>query len=706
MNLVVARSATTGEVVYWGQVNDKQERQGLGVLRLAAGAVTYSGPFVGSVPDTRGTGLVGVRTNALLHQERVQGEFRGGGLGKMRVDTSSGYGRLDGDFVEQRQHQIIFFSDGKPLYGQVLSGDDTVTLGPVSEWCELHGTALAFRLCDKTYRTVMYEHGELLLQGPSFKVLHEEMDFLFKTMIPEETRSWQEVEASFGAMPGLLPVRMQGDACLYANLDLYVGEWEAGQRHGVGQCVYDEGNERYDGSWKSDKWVKGVWTKGEWKIDGGFVEDRVPQGLVVVTAPDGTVISGFCDKGLLDKGNVVVTYPDGRKFCGLVDVDDLMSVPVPVHGVEIRPDGSRYQGVFNRGGQRSGEGFLFTSDGRVYHGPFVHDLPEGAAGLEYIRASGILYRVPHVRGVKSGKGVCKTSALVYHVAFEGGKEVSRTPLSLACGAPLQGDLALLQARVRAAGSPPFQDIFREATTTRNRVARVFASIEQGQGVVHVRIHVDAIQSPRKYLVTHWVEGLYGRRKIMESALPKVSVPVTSDARVSMRAGVFIDVQGQECYVQCPHVFRVVGAGPPKPPLSVFTSDRYIVAARLVSMNSALALYLHILQWDLLESIMLWYWRKDLSVHRGAGMTWSARSSPEVPYEIPRLSNHVEYSIVFRLHFKDGGVYPAVLTPAKIPVMLSGKPSPAYPNLQDSKVEEALCLSDKLGTYVVGKMPSV
>ncbi|MFU8814418.1 MAG: hypothetical protein ACNA7W_03670 [Pseudomonadales bacterium] len=118
----------------------------------------------------------------------------------------------------------------------------------------------------------------------------------------------------------------------------------------------------------------------------------------VLTLPSGRSLP--VDPGALSyTGRARMQWPDGRSYEGTW-VDGLPDG----HGIEIRPDGSRYVGEF-RQGSRAGVGMLESLEG-VYHGDWQDDLPEGDGVFQ--AADGARYEGAWLQGERFGQGTYTT----------------------------------------------------------------------------------------------------------------------------------------------------------------------------------------------------------------------------------------------------------------------------------------------------------
>lgn len=103
---------------------------------------------------------------------------------------------------------------------------------------------------------------------------------------------------------------------MFSSGDIYEGAWEHGKRHGPGRQLYSLTGEMFEGQWQDDKWRSGRWTclEGRRTVQAdGFVADRMPQGVCIVTwKPEGygkpVKMEAFFDKGRLQVNDVRITH--------------------------------------------------------------------------------------------------------------------------------------------------------------------------------------------------------------------------------------------------------------------------------------------------------------------------------------------------------------------------------------------------------------
>ena len=199
---------------------------------------------------------------------------------------------------------------------------------------------------------------------------------------------------------------MLNGRCVVTHADgsKYEGEFKDNKYNGHGVYIYHD-LEKYDGEWKDDKRSgRGVQTYQDGsKYDGEFKDDK-PNGYGVRTWPDGTKFDGVWKDGIVN-GNIIRINPDGRKISGEF-VNGLANgsfrstnphgtdiveewengISLRLHGIEVWPDGTKYDGEWNRDGK--GKGAINWTDGRNYKGDWKvlenkQDLPDGEGTMSW-----------------------------------------------------------------------------------------------------------------------------------------------------------------------------------------------------------------------------------------------------------------------------------------------------------------------------------
>ncbi len=143
------------------------------------------------------------------------------------------------------------------------------------------------------------------------------------------------------------------------NGEKYEGEWKADNRSGQGVHTTPDGT-KYDGQWRDDKKNgHGILTLANGsRFEGEFKDDKL-DGQGRYTTTNGTVLEG--------------QWREGRTW--------------NAQGIDIWPDGTRYEGVWSRSGDTS-RGEIRWKDGRKYEGEWKivegqQDLPNGQGTLSW-----------------------------------------------------------------------------------------------------------------------------------------------------------------------------------------------------------------------------------------------------------------------------------------------------------------------------------
>jgi hypothetical protein len=216
---------------------------------------------------------------------------------------------------------------------------------------------------------------------------------------------------------------------VYPSGAKYVGDFKAGEIHGVGICYYTDGG-KYSGQWANrfpeGKGTKtyadgsrrsGLWLKGQPIDEQGKVIEFTAKGETA-SADDGTDIQTGCIFGDCENGEGVFAYADGTKYEGLFKNGKL-------HGFGTRTftNGSKHVGSYNNNFPH-GAGTLFLANGTKQEGEWVEGDYMGNAfremGVEgcingnctngigtYIYKDGVAkYSGDFKNGLAEGQGTC------------------------------------------------------------------------------------------------------------------------------------------------------------------------------------------------------------------------------------------------------------------------------------------------------------
>lgn len=238
----------------------------------------------------------------------------------------------------------------------------------------------------------------------------------------------------------------------------YEGEWQYGQKDGVGRRDWPDGS-RYEGEWHNNlphgkgiktfkggaqytgdfrqgkrdgkgtmRWTNGVEYTGEWKNDQGDGEGSKKFG-------DGTQYDGHFSQGMRNGWGTYV-YADKTRYEGNW-VNDMQDGKGTLHF----PDGGLYKGEFKQS-QPNGHGELTYANGDHYAGQWQQGNLSGKGTLRYaaggsyegqwhrgqrhgegkwVSASGSVYAGPFLGDQPHGKGTCTDSGKSTPCRYEFGR---------------------------------------------------------------------------------------------------------------------------------------------------------------------------------------------------------------------------------------------------------------------------------------------
>ena len=214
---------------------------------------------------------------------------------------------------------------------------------------------------------------------------------------------------------------------VYPSGAKYIGEFKAGEIHGVGVCYYTDGS-KYSGQWKSrypeGKGTRtyadgtkrtGIWVKGQPVDDDGNIIEFTAKGGA---DDDGTNIQTGCISGDCVNGEGVFAYADGSKYEGR-----FLNSKLDGFGIRYFANGDKHVGNYHDN-HPHGSGTLFLADGTKQEGEWVTGEYMGNAfremGIEgciqgdcengtgtYIYKDGVAKYIGQFKnGLADGKGVC------------------------------------------------------------------------------------------------------------------------------------------------------------------------------------------------------------------------------------------------------------------------------------------------------------
>ncbi len=175
---------------------------------------------------------------------------------------------------------------------------------------------------------------------------------------------------------------------VYPSGAKYTGEFKKSEIHGKGVCLYSDGS-RYEGDWanrypdgKGTKFLKdgskltGTWKKGV-LMDGQEVKAN---GATLVAKGkqdgDGTTVQSGCINGDCENGQGTYAYPDGSKYDGQFNKGKIHG-----WGTFIYTNGDKYVGSFKEN-IADGKGTIFHADGTQTTGEWKEGEYMGSSLIE------------------------------------------------------------------------------------------------------------------------------------------------------------------------------------------------------------------------------------------------------------------------------------------------------------------------------------
>lgn len=175
---------------------------------------------------------------------------------------------------------------------------------------------------------------------------------------------------------------------VYPSGAKYTGEFKKSEIHGKGVCLYSDGS-RYEGDWanrypdgKGTKFLKdgskltGTWKKGV-LMDGQEIKAN---GATLVAKGkqdgDGTTVQSGCINGDCENGQGTYAYPDGSKYDGQFNKGKIHG-----WGTFIYTNGDKYVGSFKEN-IADGKGTIFHADGTQTTGEWKEGEYMGSSLIE------------------------------------------------------------------------------------------------------------------------------------------------------------------------------------------------------------------------------------------------------------------------------------------------------------------------------------
>lgn len=248
----------------------------------------------------------------------------------------------------------------------------------------------------------------------------------------------------------------------------YEGEWQYGQKDGVGRRDWPDGS-RYEGEWSNNqphgkgiktykggaqytgdfrqglragkgtmRWTNGMEYSGEWKNDQ--MEGEGSKRFADNTQYDGHFSKGvrsgwgtyiFADKTRyegnwahdMQEGKGTLLFPDGGVYKG-----DFKQGQPHGNGELTYANGDHYSGQWEKG-TLSGKGMLRYAQGGSYNGQWKNGLRNGKG--EWVSASGSIYSGPFVNDKPHGRGNCAENGSSAPCFYEYGRRQNDTRAQVA-----------------------------------------------------------------------------------------------------------------------------------------------------------------------------------------------------------------------------------------------------------------------------------
>jgi hypothetical protein len=181
----------------------------------------------------------------------------------------------------------------------------------------------------------------------------------------------------------------------------YIGQWKAGQRHGIGTSLSTEGN-TYFGDWKDDKmdgvgsytFASGNKYDGDWKAGN-------QHGKGTFSFVDGHVYAGDWKDDMQD-GVGTMKYSNGNQYHGEWKNNSLEGF-----GTMSFLNGDQYVGEW-KAYRKNGRGTYHFAEGNKYRGEWQNDEMNGKGVMEYV--NGDRFEGEWRNGKQHGNGIYITKA--------------------------------------------------------------------------------------------------------------------------------------------------------------------------------------------------------------------------------------------------------------------------------------------------------
>jgi len=273
-----------------------------------------------------------------------------------------------------------------------------------------------------------------------------------------------------------------------ASGDVYEGEFKADKKEGRGIYQYADGSV-YEGEYKADEFegrgiersangdvYEGEWKAGERKGRGiyRFANGHVYEGEFKAGKSEGRGISRYADGNVYEgewkagkkEGQCIYRYANGDVYEGEFKADKMEG-----RGIIRYANGNVYEGEW-KAGKKEGRGIYRSASGDVYEGEHKAGNKEGRG--KYVFANGDVYEGEYKAGNKEGRGIYQyANGAVYEGEFKAGEFEGRGIYWYADGAVYEGE--------HKAGEKEGQGMYLYADG-RIKVGFYKAGINVGEGV--------------------------------------------------------------------------------------------------------------------------------------------------------------------------------------------------------------------------------
>lgn len=165
----------------------------------------------------------------------------------------------------------------------------------------------------------------------------------------------------------------------WPNGDIYIGNWQMGERHGEGKMIFKTKGITYDGQWENDTITHGTMKfPGRIRYVGEFRNGDM-NGKGTMTWPSGTTYTGEWKDDKRDGQGTIEEYENGelvKTYVGAWRGDKKNG-----HGILTWADGDNYTGEF-KDDHRQGHGVMLEET-TIYDGNWENDNRHGPGLFRY-----------------------------------------------------------------------------------------------------------------------------------------------------------------------------------------------------------------------------------------------------------------------------------------------------------------------------------